>query len=250
VIEGAKLALDERDVADSLAHCPCDAAHDPRVGGMANSLVSGATSRPQFVQRVWQNAPEPLRQWALAMRYGAASKHQWMRETMNREAADFFRSLPPESHDVVEVSGQLRSDLPWRSYATLEYPEFDICGSAPPKGTYDVVICEQVLEHVPDPSLALTNLHSLCRPGGALFVSTPFLVRIHDMPGDYWRFTPDGLRLLVERAGMTVEWVHSWGNRSCVRRNLGRWVPYRQWRSLKNEKECPVMVWALARRAT
>jgi SAM-dependent methyltransferase len=215
---------------------------------MAESLVSGAPSRPQLVDRVWQMTPGPLRQWALALRYGAPSEQQWMRQTMNREMADVLLSLPPEGHDAVEVSGRLRSGLPWRSFTYLEYPEFDLCSPEPPSGDYDVVICEQVLEHVPDPSVALSNLRSLCRPGGRLLVSTPFLVRIHDMPGDYWRFTPDGLRLMLERAGMTVEWVHSWGNRSCVRRNLGRWLPYRRWHGLRNEPELPMMVWALARR--
>jgi SAM-dependent methyltransferase len=215
---------------------------------MADSLVSGRASRPQLIGRVWEKTPSPVRSWALALRYGAASEQQWMRQTMNSEAASFFRALPPETHDAVEVSGRLRSELPWRSYTCHQYPEFDICSSTPPPGNYDVVICEQVLEHVPDPALALANLRSLCRPGGKLFVSTPFLVRIHDMPGDYWRFTPDGMRLLLERAGFHVEWVRSWGNRSCVRRNLGRWLPYRRWQSLRNEKECPVMVWALARR--
>jgi SAM-dependent methyltransferase len=54
-----------------------------------------------------------------------------------------------------------------------------------------------VLEHVPDPITATRNLLQLLRPGGHLIVNTPFLVRIHGSPGDFWRFTPDGMRLLL-----------------------------------------------------
>ncbi|MDQ6909536.1 MAG: class I SAM-dependent methyltransferase [Actinomycetota bacterium] len=169
---------------------------------------------------------------------------------MNREIDILFQHLPPDTHDAVEVSGSLRSNLPWRSYTSLLYPQFDLCRKVqdPPYGPFDLVICEQVLEHVPDPVRAASNLRELCRPGGKLVVSTPFLVKVHGSPGDYWRFTPDGLRVLLEGAGLQVEWVHSWGNRACVRRNLGRWLPHRRWHPLRNEPDFPVMVWALARR--
>jgi SAM-dependent methyltransferase len=172
-----------------------------------------------------------------------------MREVMNRELHDILLGLPPDEQDAVEVSGDLRSDLPWRSYTAVGYPEFDLCDRAyEPERTYDVVICEQVLEHVTDPLAAVSTLAKLCRPGGRLFVSTPFLVRIHELPGDYWRFTPGGLRLLLESADLKVDWVHSWGSRRCAKANLGRWTAYRWWRSLRNEPDVPLMVWAAARR--
>ena len=83
---------------------------------------------------------------------------------------------------------------------------------------YDVVICEQVLEHVVDPFLAAEHLFELCKPGGHAIVSTPFLIKQHELPlyglRDFWRFTPRGLRTLLERAGFEVDTVASWGNRS------------------------------------
>jgi hypothetical protein len=68
------------------------------------------------------------------------------------------------------------------------------------------------------------------------------------VPEDYWRFTPDGLRLLLARPGFEVEWVKSWGNKSAVAGNLRRWAFYRPWRSLRNRPDTPLVVWALARR--
>jgi 2-polyprenyl-3-methyl-5-hydroxy-6-metoxy-1,4-benzoquinol methylase len=43
----------------------------------------------------------------------------------------------------------------------------------PPRRDYDVVICMDVLEHVPSPSRFLGQLSAKVRPGGALFLTTP-----------------------------------------------------------------------------
>jgi Methyltransferase domain len=113
------------------------------------------------------------------------------------------------------------------------------------------VICEQVLEHVPDPWAAASNLRAMCAPNGHVIVSTPFLVRVHELPlfamGDYWRFTPRGLRTLLEGVGLQVDTMGSWGNRACVIGNFDRWAARRPWHSMRNEPDFPVQVWAFAR---
>jgi len=168
---------------------------------------------------------------------------------MNRDIAQFFETLSPSEMSLIEVSGDLRGDMPWKSYRSLAFPEFDICAPSVAQAEADLVICEQVLEHVRDPYLAVRNLARLTRSDGLILVSTPFLVRIHDAPEDHWRFTPSGMRLLLEAGGLEVLWVRSWGNRRCVTANLRRWAAYRPWRSLRNEKDVPLVVWALARQA-
>ena len=166
---------------------------------------------------------------------------------MNRDVEVLLESLDPRQLNVVEVSGSIRSGYPWASYTRLEYPEFDLSDPAlTHDGRYDLVICEQVLEHVENPLTAVSNLKALCAPRGRLLVSTPFLIRIHGYPQDFWRFTPDGLKKLLECQGLRVEWVRSWGNRAVIRGNFRVWAPYRPWRSLKNEPDLPVVVWALA----
>jgi hypothetical protein len=92
---------------------------------------------------------------------------------------------------------------------------------------------------------AAGNLQRVCRPGGLALVNMPFLIRIHDHPGDYWRFTPDGLRFLLTAVGLDVQWVRSWENRSCVRANFDVWRRYRPWHSLRNEDPLPLVVWRL-----
>lgn len=176
---------------------------------------------------------------------------QWQRVRLIETVGRHLDALNPSGLDAVEVSGADQAGRPWRSFTSLNYPEFDLCAPLEDRGTYDVVICEQVIEHVLDPVAAARNLRGLCRPGGHVVVSTPFLIRIHELPQwgmfDYWRFTPRGLRRLLEHAGLTVDEVGSWGNRRCVTANFDRWPAYRRWMPLGNELDLPVQVWAFAR---
>jgi len=176
---------------------------------------------------------------------------QWQRVAMNHAADARIAAFDPTTHSAVEISGATHADRPWKEYVTLNYPEFDICAPLTEERRFDVVICEQVLEHVEDPWKAAENLRGLCAPDGLVIVSTPFLIKVHEMPEfgmfDYWRFTPRGLRLLLERAGLEVESVDTWGNRQCVVGNISSWSARRPWHSLRNEPEVPVQVWAFAR---
>jgi 2-polyprenyl-3-methyl-5-hydroxy-6-metoxy-1,4-benzoquinol methylase len=57
----------------------------------------------------------------------------------------------------------------------------------------DVVLCTQVLEHVPHPQAVVAEIHRMLRPGGHLLLTVPSIFPQHGGPGDYWRYTPDGL---------------------------------------------------------
>jgi SAM-dependent methyltransferase len=176
---------------------------------------------------------------------------QWQRVPLNGAVTRHLRSLGPPGLSAAEISGDAQAGLGWKRFASLNYPEFDLCAPLDGQGTFDVVICEQVIEHVVDPFRAAANLRGLCNSGGHVVVSSPFLIRVHELPvfglRDYWRFTPRGLRTLLEHVGLTVVEVGSWGNRSCVVGNFDRWPAYRRWHSLRNEPELPVQVWAFAR---
>jgi SAM-dependent methyltransferase len=175
---------------------------------------------------------------------------QWQRVALNDAVRRHLESLGPAQRDAAEISGDARAGHGWKSFTSLNYPEFDLCAQLELAQRFDVVICEQVIEHVVDPAAAARNLRVLCRPGGQVIVSTPFLIRVHELPmfgmHDYWRFTPDGLRLLLHRGGLVVDSVHSWGNRSVIAANFDRWPAYRRWHSLRNEPDLPVQVWAFA----
>lgn len=71
-------------------------------------------------------------------------------------------------------------------------------------GSFDVVLCAQVLEHVDDPAAGVRELHRATAPGGRVLLSTHGAMVYHPNPVDLWRWTRAGLERLFERNG---EWA-------------------------------------------
>jgi SAM-dependent methyltransferase len=64
--------------------------------------------------------------------------------------------------------------------------------------SWDSILAFHVLEHCPDPFAVVHNIHRWLTPGGHAFIVVPCAQRMHNFPGDYWRFMPDGLRVLFK----------------------------------------------------
>jgi SAM-dependent methyltransferase len=68
--------------------------------------------------------------------------------------------------------------------------------------SFDAVWCNAVLEHVRDPFGAARELARVTKPGGEIWIEVPFVQPyhptgiLHTHGGDFWRFTPEGLREL------------------------------------------------------
>lgn len=67
-----------------------------------------------------------------------------------------------------------------------------------PADAFDGVVCTEVLEHTLQPFDAVAEVKRILKPGGHVFVSTPFNFRIHGPLPDCWRFTEHGLRALFK----------------------------------------------------
>lgn len=80
----------------------------------------------------------------------------------------------------------------------------DLTAIPRPDGSYDAILCNAVLEHVPDPEAAMAEFHRLLAPGGVLVASVPFLQPFHPTPYDFRRYTRTGLEQLGEKAGFHV----------------------------------------------
>lgn len=65
--------------------------------------------------------------------------------------------------------------------------------------TFEVVLCTEVLEHLPEPQRAVDEIFRVLEPGGTLLLTTRFLFPLHDAPHDYFRYTKYGLRHLLRR---------------------------------------------------
>jgi SAM-dependent methyltransferase len=188
--------------------------------------------------RVWDDIKKVFRE----------SPEHWARVVLDREVKAHLDGLDRSSLRALEISGIYWANAGWRSHRTASYPEYDWC-TGPLDDTFDIVIAEHVLEHVARPAAALRNTHAMLAPGGLLVVTTPFLIRIHEAPIDCTRWTPFGLEQLLNECGFPIVETGSWGNRRCVKANLGRWARYKPWRhTLHNDPACPVVVWAFARR--
>lgn len=65
----------------------------------------------------------------------------------------------------------------------------------------DAVLMTQVLEHLPEPGAALQEAARVLRPGGGIFLTVPFVWELHELPFDFWRYTPSSLEHLLIAAG-------------------------------------------------
>lgn len=61
----------------------------------------------------------------------------------------------------------------------------DISAITEPDASFDVILCTEVLEHVPDPPWVLYEFARLLRPGGKLILTAPFASLVHFAPFHY-----------------------------------------------------------------
>lgn len=186
----------------------------------------------------------------LVDRATGADGRKWSRVVMRDDCERWIAELGAERLKVLEISGNHYADLPFAEYRIAAYPDYDVC-AGPLPDTFDLVIAEQVFEHLLRPYAAARNVHAMLRPGGHFLISTPFLVRVHDYPVDCTRWTETGLRGFLAESGFEPERIRtaSWGNRACVNANFHDWTRFRpRLHSLANEPAFPYHVWALAQK--
>jgi SAM-dependent methyltransferase len=173
----------------------------------------------------------------------------WCRKVMDEETKKLILALPHQQLDAIEISGRSWKKFRFKSYKNLYYPEFDVC-NVPLlyENSCDIVLVEQVFEHVRNPWAAANNINKMLRPGGRVLITTPFYLKVHGAPMDYWRWTTSGLRALLEDSGFTIENVDSWGNKECIVSNFDQWTEYQEGMNLTNNLDLPIMVWALAKK--
>lgn len=88
-------------------------------------------------------------------------------------------------------------------YAPLDYV-CDLTAIPVEDGRFDRIVCNQVLEHLPEPPRAMAELFRVTAPGGTVFLSAPLFYAEHQQPYDYFRYTRFALRKLFEDAGYVV----------------------------------------------
>jgi len=84
--------------------------------------------------------------------------------------------------------------------------------------SFDLVLCNQVLEHCDDPAQAVRELMRVTAPGGRVLASTHGVMPYHPSPTDYWRWTHAGLAKLFLDNGTwaSVSVTPASGTTACV----------------------------------
>jgi SAM-dependent methyltransferase len=142
--------------------------------------------------------------------------------------AHHIRRLPARLQELsrdldVPIGGRVLdygcADMPYRAFfdPDVEYVGADLAGNElavvklAPDGSvpvadqsFDAVLSTQVLEHVRDPAMYLSECFRVLRPGGRLLLSTHGIFAYHPDPVDLWRWTCAGLRSVVDDAGFEV----------------------------------------------
>lgn len=70
--------------------------------------------------------------------------------------------------------------------------------------SFDACFSTEVFEHVFEIDQTMREIRRVLRPGGKVFVTTPFVWDEHEAPYDYCRYTSFGLRNVFERNGFEV----------------------------------------------
>ena len=211
--------------------------------------IGYALTHPSYLmRRVVNSVMSPIRQ-ATNFDHG-----QWVRVVMYRELFEYVRQLHPETLSVLEISpGEGGQHSPWKKlgfghYESFDYPTFDICKDRLDR-EFDIIIADQVFEHLLWPYRAARNVHTMLKKGGKFINTTPFLVPVHNAPIDCSRWTEIGMKHFLAETGFELEHIitGSWGNLDCVRGNLTYLGLPAGWRrQFVNEPEFPVSVWAIA----
>ena len=154
------------------------------------------------------------------------------------------------SKSICEVLGLEKSHI-----VEANYPEYNMLSLPFGDNSFDYVLSDQVLEHIEgDPKTAIDETLRILKPGGLAIHTTCFINPIHGYPSDFWRFTPDALKLLCRGFSNIIE-VGGWGN-PYVWLIIGLGlrfdgVPESSWHPLHklamhNDDRWPIVTWIIA----
>jgi SAM-dependent methyltransferase len=82
-------------------------------------------------------------------------------------------------------------------------------------GGYSGILCSEVMEHVKRPWIAVKELHDMLVPGGWIIITVPFGFHRHAYPNDYYRYTDQGLKVLLDDAGF-VDYSFEYGGNTVL----------------------------------
>ncbi len=212
-------------------------------------LLKGSMTMIQAMKDLLKRSTFVVSLYQKIIGYKPNNEH-WCRIVMNNETTKLMQSLNFIEFQALEISGSRWKNFGFGGYKNVFYPEFDICKNSLDE-KFDVIVCEQVFEHLTHPYRAGKNVYKMLKSGGYFLITTPFLLKVHQVPFDCTRWTPEGMAYFLEECGFELKNIQSfgWGNKESLIANLKDWMPYNKNRhSLHNDPLFPLVVWALAKK--
>jgi SAM-dependent methyltransferase len=99
----------------------------------------------------------------------------------------------------------------------------------------DLVLCTEVLEHLPEPAHALAEMNRVLVPSGFLIVTVPLIWGEHSYV-DYQRWTESGLRKVLQSSGFEVHEIRRRGGIFSVLGMIITRVPYQMFGELGQQQ--------------
>jgi SAM-dependent methyltransferase len=127
----------------------------------------------------------------------------------------------PENAFILDVGaghGDFAQIFTGRNYTSLDvvpYAEVDlVCDLTQqipfPPGLFDVVILMNVLEHVYAFDKLMSAISYLLKLGGRLIMAVPFMIKIHQPPFDFYRYTHFALPQIGADAGLKLDMLEGY----------------------------------------
>lgn len=147
----------------------------------------------------------------------------WLRVPMYASIAERLRPLDIKDKRAIEIGGsegtlrELIEGLGAKVEVAANYPALDV-EDLPYDGCFDVVVLDQVLEHVKHPWLVPASVARALKPGGICIATSVFVYPGHKGANydDYYRFSPKGFATLFEE-GFEILSADGWGNAETMR---------------------------------
>jgi len=76
---------------------------------------------------------------------------------------------------------------------------------------FDTILCTDVLEHIHDPALLMSEMTRILKPGGKIIIGVPYYYWIHGIPHDYHRYTQYMLKKFCENNKLKILELETYG---------------------------------------